>query len=265
VGGSELVYARTPRSLCFLWVQIRSASVPFRWQGLLITFRLLKTHHLLLPLPSIMDDAFQFIIESPQNSQGHKKRPRLVTSCDNWYVILVHHQRTTAQSSSVVSRRSSATSPRQRQNARPAKPQRSSVVSEIESATLPSEAGPLQVQIQVYMPQNYGAQCAVIATCNNPLTLPPSRSEPNPALDAFSVASGSSSPSVSSQSDPRSNSHSPKASGMVAPEADHHPRYPSYDSRHGMGHAYVDSQVPNSRLISSTATETHHQSRLSIR
>jgi len=30
-----------------------------------------------------MDDSFQFIIESPQNSQGHKKRPRLVTSCDN--------------------------------------------------------------------------------------------------------------------------------------------------------------------------------------
>lgn len=29
------------------------------------------------------DSAFQFIIESPQNSTGHKKRPRLVTSCDN--------------------------------------------------------------------------------------------------------------------------------------------------------------------------------------
>lgn len=31
-------------------------------------------------------DGFQFIIESPQESQSHKKRPRLVTSCDNWYV-----------------------------------------------------------------------------------------------------------------------------------------------------------------------------------
>ncbi|KII91982.1 hypothetical protein PLICRDRAFT_695468 [Plicaturopsis crispa FD-325 SS-3] len=29
-----------------------------------------------------MDD-FQFIIESPQHNEGHKKRPRLVTSCDN--------------------------------------------------------------------------------------------------------------------------------------------------------------------------------------
>ncbi|KAG2072230.1 hypothetical protein BDR04DRAFT_1013817 [Suillus decipiens] len=28
-------------------------------------------------------DGFQFIIESPQETQGHKKRPRLVTSCDN--------------------------------------------------------------------------------------------------------------------------------------------------------------------------------------
>ncbi|KAF5345321.1 hypothetical protein D9758_008496 [Tetrapyrgos nigripes] len=28
-------------------------------------------------------DSFQFIIESPQHTQGHKKRPRLVTSCDN--------------------------------------------------------------------------------------------------------------------------------------------------------------------------------------
>lgn len=28
-------------------------------------------------------DALQFIIESPHESQGHRKRPRLVTSCDN--------------------------------------------------------------------------------------------------------------------------------------------------------------------------------------
>ncbi|KAJ7594678.1 hypothetical protein C8J56DRAFT_927363 [Mycena floridula] len=30
-----------------------------------------------------MDDSFQFIIESPQHTSGQKKRPRLVTSCDN--------------------------------------------------------------------------------------------------------------------------------------------------------------------------------------
>lgn len=33
-----------------------------------------------------MDDSLQFIIESPQTTQGQKKRPRLVTSCDNWCV-----------------------------------------------------------------------------------------------------------------------------------------------------------------------------------
>jgi len=38
----------------------------------------------------IMDDSFQFIIESPQHSQGHKKRPRLVTSCDNWYASYIY-------------------------------------------------------------------------------------------------------------------------------------------------------------------------------
>jgi hypothetical protein len=30
-------------------------------------------------------DGFQFVFESPQATQNHKKRPRLVTSCDNWY------------------------------------------------------------------------------------------------------------------------------------------------------------------------------------
>lgn len=32
-----------------------------------------------------MDD-IQFVLEAPHLTQGHKKRPRLVTSCDNWYV-----------------------------------------------------------------------------------------------------------------------------------------------------------------------------------
>jgi len=50
-------------------------------------------------------------------------------------------------------------------------------------------------------------------------------------LDGLSVASGSSSPSMSSQSDPRSNSHSPKASGMVSADIDS-ARYPSYPSEH---------------------------------
>lgn len=35
-----------------------------------------------------MDD-FQFIIESPDIHSNSRKRPRLVTSCDNWYVALL--------------------------------------------------------------------------------------------------------------------------------------------------------------------------------
>lgn len=53
------------------------------------------------------------------------------------------------------------------------------------------------------------------------------RVDNNPALDAFSV-SGSSSPALSSHSNNRSNSHSPKTSGMVSPDGDTNNRYPSY-------------------------------------
>ncbi len=34
-----------------------------------------------------MDD-IKFVHESPQLVQGQKKRPRLVTSCDNWYIFI---------------------------------------------------------------------------------------------------------------------------------------------------------------------------------
>lgn len=54
------------------------------------------------------------------------------------------------------------------------------------------------------------------------------RADGNPALDAFSVASGSSSPSMSSHSNPRSTSHSPKASGLVSAEGESNGRYQSY-------------------------------------
>jgi hypothetical protein len=32
-------------------------------------------------------DGLRFVLEAPQLSQTHKKRPRLVTSCDNWWVV----------------------------------------------------------------------------------------------------------------------------------------------------------------------------------
>ena len=71
------------------------------------------------------------------------------------------------------------------------------------------------------------------------MTLVSLRSEPNSTLDA----SGSSSPVMSPHSHPRSNSHSPKANGMVSADIDS-ARYPAYtsDHRHISGsshHKYV--------------------------
>ena len=61
------------------------------------------------------------------------------------------------------------------------------------------------------------------------------------------MASGSSSPSISSQSDPRSSSHSPKG-GVVAPTGESLTRYTPYpqDSRHAAPHAYVDTHLNDS-------------------
>ena len=69
------------------WFEKEYVLAPDPIGGLLMPF---LYNNSLLPLHCtqnflIMDDSFQFIIESPQHSQGHKKRPRLVTSCDNWY------------------------------------------------------------------------------------------------------------------------------------------------------------------------------------
>lgn len=35
-----------------------------------------------------MPEDIRFVLEAPNASRTHKKRPRLVTSCDNWYVTL---------------------------------------------------------------------------------------------------------------------------------------------------------------------------------
>ena len=73
------------------------------------------------------------------------------------------------------------------------------------------------------------------------MTLLSLRSEPT-ALDALSVASGSSSPVMSPYSHPHPNSRSPKASGMVSADIDS-VRYPPYTSDHrhvsGSSHKYV--------------------------
>ncbi|RDB24813.1 hypothetical protein Hypma_008003 [Hypsizygus marmoreus] len=137
-----------------------------------------------------MDDSFQFIIESPQHNQGHKKRPRLVTSCDNCRLKKIKCLQPSPETKCEACKTSKIPCrfrDRERYFA-----ERSRAI-----------AGPSAAA------SGYGDE---------------QRTEANPALDAFSVASGSSSPSTN----PRSNSHSPKASGLVSAEGESNGRYQSY-------------------------------------
>jgi len=150
-----------------------------------------------------MDDSFQFIIESPQHSQGHKKRPRLVTSCDNCRLKKI----------------------------KCLLPSPESKCEACKSAKIPCRFRDRE--------RYFAERSRAIAGPNSGLYATELRSEPNPALDH---PSGSSSPVMSYHSHhshpshPRSNSHSPKASGMVS--ADDSARYPSYtsDHRHSSSH-----------------------------
>ncbi|KAF8200739.1 hypothetical protein BJ912DRAFT_579336 [Pholiota molesta] len=144
-----------------------------------------------------MEDSFQFIIESPQHSQGHKKRPRLVTSCDNCRLKKIKCLQPSPEAKCEACK--AAKIPCRFRDRERYFAERSRAIAGPNSGGYPTEL----------------------------------RSEPT--LDAFSVASGSSSPSISSNSGPRSNSHSPKASGMVSAEIENPGRYYSTDSRHHMG------------------------------
>ncbi|KAG6886306.1 hypothetical protein C0993_006716 [Termitomyces sp. T159_Od127] len=139
-----------------------------------------------------MDDSFQFIIESPQHNQGHKKRPRLVTSCDNCRLKKIKCLQPSPETKCEACKASKIPCrfrDRERYFA-----ERSRAI-----------AGP---NVGTYVDEQR-------------------RIDNNPALDAFSV-SGSPSPALSTHSNNRSNSHSPKASGIVSPDGDANNRYPSY-------------------------------------
>ncbi|KAJ3526235.1 hypothetical protein NMY22_g10249 [Coprinellus aureogranulatus] len=150
-----------------------------------------------------MED-IQFIIESPQNTVGHKKRPRLVTSCDSCRlkkIKCIQPSPETKCEACKVAKVPCRFKDRERYFA-----ERSRAI-----------AGP---SANIHS-SSYGVE---------------QRHEQNPALDAFSVASSSSSPSLSNSA-PRSNSHSPKASGLVSPEGDLNGRYAySPDPRRGEPH-----------------------------
>ncbi|KAG2015849.1 hypothetical protein CC2G_009078 [Coprinopsis cinerea AmutBmut pab1-1] len=150
-------------------------------------------------------DTFQFIIESPQHTTGHKKRPRLVTSCDNCRLKKIKCLQPTPEAKCEACKTAKIAcrfKDRERYFA-----ERSRAI-----------AGP---SVTHSYNQDHSA-----------------RHDHNPALDAFSVASSSSSPSLT-HSNPRSNSHSPKASGMVSPEGEPNGRYPySSDPRRGDGYRH---------------------------
>jgi hypothetical protein len=177
----------------------------------------------------------QFIIESPQTTASHKKRPRLVTSCDSWYVSCRNPTRRRLMSGSRLKKiKCLQPSPETKCEAcKVAKvPCRFKDRERYFAERSRAIAGP---SANVHAPSYSSDQrCASPSFPQSPrLTFRPSRHDQNPALDAFSVASSSSSPALSNSA-PRSNSHSPKASGLVSPEGDPSGRYPyPPDTRRG--------------------------------
>ncbi|KAJ3568449.1 hypothetical protein NP233_g5704 [Leucocoprinus birnbaumii] len=144
-----------------------------------------------------MEDTFQFIIESPQHNTGHKKRPRLVTSCDNCRLKKI----------------------------KCLQPSPETKCEACKAAKIPCRFKDRE--------RYFAERSRAIAGPNtaNTYTLD-QRTNSRGSLDAF-TSSGSSSPSLSSLSHPRSNSHSPKEpSGLVSPDMDNG-RYTPYstDSR----------------------------------
>ncbi|KAK7436122.1 hypothetical protein VKT23_019324 [Stygiomarasmius scandens] len=103
----------------------------------------------------------KLIIESPEHTQEHKKRPRLVTSCDNCRLKKI---------------RSSVSKPLQKQNVKLVQLPKFPVASVIANVILLSEAVPLLV----------------------PVSHPTINATPNPSLDGYSVASVPSSRPTSS-------------------------------------------------------------------
>ncbi|KAF5321731.1 hypothetical protein D9619_001725 [Psilocybe cf. subviscida] len=133
-------------------------------------------------------DALQFILETPQNHVGTKKRPRLVTSCDNCRLKKIKCNQSAPEAkceACKASRISCRFRDRERYFA-----ERSRAIA--------------------------GPNSGVYAT---ELKQQPQDASP-PLAAAYTISSGSSSPSA-----PRSSSDSPRASGMVSAEADMSSRY----------------------------------------
>ncbi|KAJ7928548.1 hypothetical protein B0H13DRAFT_1597627 [Mycena leptocephala] len=147
-----------------------------------------------------MDDSFQFIIESPQHAQGHKKRPRLVTSCDNCRLKKIKCLQPTPEAKCEACK--AAKIPCRFRDRERYFAERSRAI-----------AGP-----NVGSPYGDEPRCAITIYWQARNPIPSCRSS---SLDDFSSSNSAS---------PRSSTNSPKPSGVVIPED---PRYVSYppDSR----------------------------------
>ncbi|EKM80783.1 hypothetical protein AGABI1DRAFT_98908 [Agaricus bisporus var. burnettii JB137-S8] len=143
-----------------------------------------------------MEDSFQFIIESPQHNTGHKKRPRLVTSCDNCRLKKI----------------------------KCLQPSPEAKCEACKAAKIPCRFKDRE--------RYFAERSRAIAGPNTTTTYAlDQRTHSRGSLDAFS-SSGSSSPSLSSNTHLRSMSHSPKEpSGLVSPDIDSHRYSPYAESR----------------------------------
>ncbi|KAF9070852.1 hypothetical protein BDP27DRAFT_1220037 [Rhodocollybia butyracea] len=139
-----------------------------------------------------MDDSFQFIIESPQSAQGHKKRPRLVTSCDNCRLKKIKCLQPTPDSKCEACR-----------------------VAKIQCRFRDRE-------------RYFAERSRAIAGPGASSGYTSSEQRSDSSADTFSVASSSSSPALSSYSISRSAPHSPKASGIVGADDNGGIRYSPY-------------------------------------
>jgi len=160
-----------------------------------------------------MDDSFQFIIESPQHTQGHKKRPRLVTSCDNCRLKKI----------------------------KCLQPSPETKCEACKAAKIPCR---FRDRERYFAERSRAIAGPNVASAYSE----DQRSDGNPSLDAFSVASGSSTPS---RSNPRS-SHSPKPSGVVYSDGESNGRYGPYppDSRRSSDRRSGSSLLRSSRTDS---------------
>ncbi|PFH52066.1 hypothetical protein AMATHDRAFT_57886 [Amanita thiersii Skay4041] len=144
-----------------------------------------------------MEDSFQFIIESPQNNQGVKKRPRLVTSCDNCRLKKIKCLQPSPETKCEACR----------------------------TAKIPCRFKDRERYFAERSRAIAGNNAAAVYTGDAPHS---HKADVNSSMDAFSVASSSTSPSVSPHSNPRSHSHSPKASGIGPAESEINGRYQPY-------------------------------------